>query len=137
MLCWLLNKLNKARPNRTCIGLALSPLACLISCSIAGCCQATIHYNDMWKRGFECRLCICYSASWLSLVLQLMLLLQCYSAYFTVSVGLVWYRLLADMKLLDLSQSAVKQERLVPGQQMHTLMCGERRPSCNNRHLLV
>ena len=40
-------------------------------------------------RGYESRLCICYSEGWLSLVLQLMLLL----AYFTVSVSLVWYRL--------------------------------------------
>ena len=61
---------------------------------------------------YETRLCICYSASWLKLVLQLMFLLQCYYAYFTVSVSLVWYRLLARIKLLHLSLSVVTQERL-------------------------
>ena len=39
MLFSFLNKLNKARPNHIYIGLALSPLACLILYSIAGCCQ--------------------------------------------------------------------------------------------------
>ena len=60
--------------NHSCIGLALSPPACLILYSIAGCCQARICYNDMRKRGYKSRLCICYSASWLSLFLQLMFL---------------------------------------------------------------
>ena len=45
-----------------------------------------------------------------------MFLLQCNLAYFIVSVSLVWYRLLADIKLLDLSLSVVTQEGLVLGQ---------------------
>ena len=57
-----------------------------------------------------------------------MFLLQCYQAYFTVSVTLVWYRLLARIKLLDLLRSVV----------LYTLMCaGERRPSFNTRDLLA
>ena len=50
VLYWLFNKLNKARPNHTYIGLALSQPACLILYSIDGCYQATIHYNDMRKK---------------------------------------------------------------------------------------
>ena len=40
--------------------------------------QSTIYYNDIRKGGCESRLRICYSARWLSLVLQLMFLPQCY-----------------------------------------------------------
>ena len=71
---------SKPGPNHTCIGLALSPQACLILYSIAGCChyQATTYHNGMRKIGHEIRLCICYSASWLSLILELMFLPQCY-----------------------------------------------------------
>ena len=66
VLYWLLNELNMARRNHTCIELALSPQACLILYSIAGCFQAMIYYNDLRKRPYESRLCIRYSASWLS-----------------------------------------------------------------------
>ena len=38
------------------------------------------------------------------------------SAYFTVGASLVWYWLLAHIKLLNLSMSVVTQERLVLGQ---------------------
>ena len=56
------------------------PTSCLIlhTCSIENGFEATVCYNGKRKIGYESILCIYNLASWLSLVLQLMFLPQCY-----------------------------------------------------------